>query len=345
MIAGPSACVSCLSPAIVRFRLSRRLARVGARYRDDMSTQWNDEEDAAMDYLPHVDQVIYLRGIRRRMNYQTGITGLSAPISYAWLGQLTDVHPEIGSNAAPKARMTLSAIRCSLARLERAGLIERIPNSDRRLVFRCILASRDQSVSGRNSRGTAEEQQTRNNTVFETENNELHKKNSIGAADCCTAMNSTLQGSGIRVLRGAKAPVEPALGGPDLVPSDHAKNTPINGATKPVRMVFEYWQQVMNHPQAILDNKRSRAIAGRLKEGHSVDKLKLAIDGCKASPWHQGKNDRHQVFDDIELICRDAKRVESFIARVAGQTAQQAELDAWVNEGACLEGEYHHVQA
>lgn len=27
-----------------------------------MRTQWNDDEDAALDYLPHVDQVIYLRG-------------------------------------------------------------------------------------------------------------------------------------------------------------------------------------------------------------------------------------------------------------------------------------------
>lgn len=310
-----------------------------------MPTQWNDEEDAALDYLPHVDQVIYLRGIRRRMNYTTGITGLSAPISYAWLGQLTDVHPEIGSNATPKARMTLSAIRCSLARLERAGLIERIPNNERRLVFRCLLASREQSVSGRNSRGTAEEQQIRNDINFEPENSELNARNSRGTAECCTARNSTIQESGIRLLRVAKATVEPAPGGPDLASSGKGKTTPLNGATKRVRAVFEYWQQVMNHPQAILDHKRSRAIAGRLKEGHSVDKLKLAIDGCKASAWHQGQNDRHQVFDDIELICRDANRVEAFVARVAGQTAQQQELDAWVNEGACIEGEFRHVQA
>jgi hypothetical protein len=310
-----------------------------------MSTQWNDEEDAALDYLPHVDQVIYLRGIRRRMNYQTGITGLSAPISYAWLGQLTDVHPEIGSNAAPKARMTLSAIRCSLARLERAGLIERIPNNERRLVFRCLLASREQSVSGRNSRGTAEEQQTRNDTNFELENSELNARNSRGTAECCTARNSTIQESGIRLLGVAKATVESALCGPDLASSQTGKTTPLNGATQPVREVFEYWRTVMNRPQAILDNKRSRAIAGRLKEGYSVDQLKQAIEGCKASAWHQGQNDRHQVYNDVELVCRDAQRVEAFIARVAGQTAQQQELDAWVNEGACIEGEFRHVQA
>ena len=310
-----------------------------------MSTQWNDEEDAALDYLPHVDQVIYLRGIRRRMNYQTGITGIDAPISYAWLGQLTDVHPEIGSNAAPKARMTLSAIRCSLARLERAGLLERIPNTDRRLVFRCLLASLGQSVSRRNSRGTAEEQQTRNNTTFIPENIDLGETNSRGTAECCTATNSTIQESGIRLLRVAKATVEPACGGPDLAPDETGKTIPINGATKPVRAVFDYWREVMNHPQAILDNKRSKAIAGRIKEGHSVDKLKQAIDGCKASAWHQGKNNRQTVYDDIELICRDTKHVEEFVVRVSGKSTQQRELDAWVNEGAYIEGEYRHVQA
>jgi hypothetical protein len=101
----------------------------------------------------------------------------------------------------------------------------------------------------------------------------------------------------------------------------------------------------MGHPQALLDTKRSRAIAARIKSGYSVEQLKQAIDGCKASPWHQGQSERHQVYDDIELICRDAKRVEAFIAKVAGVAAQQQELDAWVNEGACIEGEYRHVQA
>jgi hypothetical protein len=100
----------------------------------------------------------------------------------------------------------------------------------------------------------------------------------------------------------------------------------------------------MGHSQALLDTKRSRAIAARLK-AYSVEQLKLAIDGCKASPWHQGQNDRHQVYDDIELICRDAKRVEAFIARVGQKSTQQQELDAWVNEGTCIEGEYRHVQA
>lgn len=77
--------------------------------------------------------------------------------------------------------------------------------------------------------------------------------------------------------------------------------------------VFEYWKSIHGHPRAILDAKRRRLINDRLKEGFTVESLKLAIDGCKASAWHQGENDRHQVFDDISLICRDAGKVEQFI--------------------------------
>ncbi len=152
-------------------------------------------------------------------------------------------------------------------------------------------------------------------------------------------------------LRVAKATVEPAFGGPDLpqvsIPATKQPKADFKpaGATLPVRAVFQYWQQVMDHQGAILDNKRSKAIAARLKEGHSVERLKQAIDGCKASAWHQGKNNRQTIYDDIELICRDAKHVEEFITRVTGKSTQQRELDAWINHDNFIEGECRHVQA
>ena len=80
--------------------------------------------------------------------------------------------------------------------------------------------------------------------------------------------------------------------------------------------VFAHWKEVMNHPQAQLgkkDSKRYRAIASRLKEGYSADQLCSAINGCKNSPHHMGENDRHTVYDDIELICRDSAHVDKFI--------------------------------
>lgn len=81
-----------------------------------------------------------------------------------------------------------------------------------------------------------------------------------------------------------------------------------------VQQIFEYWQQVMDHPRAKLDVSRRRAITARLKEGYTVDQIKAAIDGCKASDFHQGKNNAGAVYDGLTLICRNAEKVDFFIA-------------------------------
>ena len=156
----------------------------------------------------------------------------------------------------------------------------------------------------------------------------------------------------------ANALVESALSGPDLGmkktggqnhPRSPPDVKPVVFGSADVRCVFDYWREVMQHPKAILDDKRRRAIASRLKHGYSVEQLKRAVDGCRGSPWHQGQNERRLVYDDIELICRDTKRVESFLAKAEGQSQHEVdkrrELDAWLNEGGCIEGECRHVQA
>jgi hypothetical protein len=79
--------------------------------------------------------------------------------------------------------------------------------------------------------------------------------------------------------------------------------------------VFDFWKQECDHPKAKLDRKRKAAIAARLKEGFTVEELSTAVRGCRSSPYHQGQNDAGATYDDIELICRDAKHVESFIAK------------------------------
>ncbi|NEX23921.1 hypothetical protein G3480_27360, partial [Thiorhodococcus mannitoliphagus] len=86
--------------------------------------------------------------------------------------------------------------------------------------------------------------------------------------------------------------------------------------------------------------------AARLKDGYTPAQLQRAIDGCRASAWHQGRNDRGRAFDDIALICRDAARVEQFLALAAGQHAEQAALEAFLNpDPGPLEGEFHVVRS
>lgn len=85
-------------------------------------------------------------------------------------------------------------------------------------------------------------------------------------------------------------------------------------APSAIDLVFDHWRTVMNHPRAALDPKRRKAITAALKIGYTADELREAIDGCKASAWHMGANDRRTVFDGLDLILRDAAHIDKFRA-------------------------------
>lgn len=80
--------------------------------------------------------------------------------------------------------------------------------------------------------------------------------------------------------------------------------------------VFEYWKAVMGSGRSVLDSKRRKLIEARIVEGATTQELKRAIDGCKASAFHQGENDRRTKYSTIELICRDRAKVEQFVALI-----------------------------
>jgi hypothetical protein len=80
-----------------------------------------------------------------------------------------------------------------------------------------------------------------------------------------------------------------------------------------VEDIFIFWKENMNHPRAQLDKRRIKTIEAALNSGYAVDDIKAAVIGCSISPHHQGQNDRKTKYDDIELICRDAKHIDAFI--------------------------------
>lgn len=94
--------------------------------------------------------------------------------------------------------------------------------------------------------------------------------------------------------------------------------TPVTSShVTPKDRVWAFWQSHLGKAStAKFDKKRQRAVEARLRDGYSVDQLCDAIRGCKADPFSMGQNDRHQRFDDISLICRDATHVDKFIALV-----------------------------
>jgi len=63
---------------------------------------------------------------------------------------------------------------------------------------------------------------------------------------------------------------------------------------------------------------RSKVVKARMAEGYTVAELCRAIDGCAASPWHQGDNPEQKRWDDLTLICRNGEKVEAFIELAGG---------------------------
>ncbi len=93
-----------------------------------------------------------------------------------------------------------------------------------------------------------------------------------------------------------------------------------NQLAKNIKDLFTYWQKVMNHPKAKLDDKRKRFIKQALKS-YSIEDLQRAIDGCASSSHHMGKNDNKTRYDAIDLIFRDADHIEGFINRLKNPNA------------------------
>jgi hypothetical protein len=80
-----------------------------------------------------------------------------------------------------------------------------------------------------------------------------------------------------------------------------------------VERVFDHWVFMLHkHPRrTALGPQRRRAIERALAL-YEEETLLLAVEGCAASAWHAGENDRGRAFDDIELILRDEPHVERF---------------------------------
>jgi hypothetical protein len=79
-----------------------------------------------------------------------------------------------------------------------------------------------------------------------------------------------------------------------------------------IAIVFEHWTKVHDHPDSRLSEARKKIIRNALKD-YTADQLCEAISGYKLSPFHQGHNERGQVYDSIELMLRDAKRIDAGI--------------------------------
>ncbi len=101
----------------------------------------NQFEYEALDAegLPHECQVLYMRVLRRYMDYKTGIVGVTRRLSYQGLREVLEVRRPQRSKVSSQT-YTQRQVRWFLERLEAVGLISKC---DAPLVFLCRLASTD----------------------------------------------------------------------------------------------------------------------------------------------------------------------------------------------------------
>ena len=78
----------------------------------------------------------------------------------------------------------------------------------------------------------------------------------------------------------------------------------------PVAEVFAHWQSATGRKGAKLDTKR-RALIARTLKGRTVAELCRCVDGYASSPFHRGENDRGTKYLDLELMLRDAAKIEA----------------------------------
>jgi hypothetical protein len=78
-----------------------------------------------------------------------------------------------------------------------------------------------------------------------------------------------------------------------------------------VQQVFDAWQHSTGKHKARLDDKRRRKIQQALKT-YPLEDILDAVQGWRNSPHHCGQNDRGTVYNDLELLLRDAQHIEAF---------------------------------
>lgn len=282
-----------------------------------------------MQGLPLEAQLLYLRALRRHMDYDTGIVGSRRRrISWRMLREVLHVEPHQGINGGMPDR---AKARRLIQWLEKAGLVQRVDDAEH-LVFRLPLATLGsfeqkkadpKSTPSRPPQHDPEDDPKADPHEWQ-QDGASHEKADPQAnpeADPIPTPGDPQkadphQGPGTRGKTATDMYPE-SPGGASVTP--HPATT--SGADQ-AREVFDYWRSRMaKGPNTKFTRDRRQKVETRLREGYTIADLKQAVDGCAASAFHQGENDEGKTYNDLELICRKGSKVEQFMER-AGQGPQ-----------------------
>lgn len=82
-----------------------------------------------------------------------------------------------------------------------------------------------------------------------------------------------------------------------------------------IQTVFSYYLEIHKSDskrKPVLDTHRRFLLAVAIHD-YGVDGCKDAIDGCRNSHFHMGKNSRGKIYNSLELIFRDTQHIERFM--------------------------------
>jgi hypothetical protein len=249
-------------------------------------TQYNGDEDEALQGLPLAAQILYLRGIRPFMDYQTGIVGIKRKIS---LNGLCDYLHVDAHQGCKESRHSKDQVRRLLEWLIKVNLLERRSIERDSLIFFLKWADTQDSVQ---KKAATKPPQSRH-------------------------LSATTDEATPFVALEEKAATKPPLGVIQKAATHQyigISDIKLSKDSCQVDEIFEFWKTTLNHPRSILDAKRKKRIQESLKIGYSISDLKYAIVGCSKTPHNMGVNDQGQIYDSIELIFRDAGQIDRFIA-------------------------------
>ena len=105
----------------------------------------NSEELATLSGIPHLQQLVYFRGIRPYMDVKTGMVGIKRGISLQSIAEQLYIEPYPGIKSESFSR---AQVRRALAGLMRTGIISN-HSKDQQLILKCELATRDYSVQNK----------------------------------------------------------------------------------------------------------------------------------------------------------------------------------------------------
>ncbi len=121
----------------------------------------------------------------------------------------------------------------------------------------------------------------------------------------------------------APDPAESAPEAPEEAPEKPPTSSSELDDARFFRQVFDHWRTACGHAGAKPTRDRRSKVIARRREGYTLDDIKRAIDGAATAAY---VNDAGKRFDDLELICRNGSKLDSFIARAptAGHEPQAA---------------------